>query len=77
MSTQEATFRVMGKIESDLKIMVEKKSKELESDEKFEKLVKANNEFKNLIEKGLITPRGNQLLSSDELHQKKFHFNTK
>lgn len=67
----------MGGIEIKLKETLQTQEEKFHDDPQFKEFEKANEEFKNLIQKGIIKERGYNLLTIESAHLNDFHFNVK
>ena len=76
MSTQENSFKVMETITEKVSRVLSEGSENHASSDYMKKLVKANEHFNALVEKGVITRRGNNLITLEEATKRRFTFNS-
>lgn len=74
--TQENLFE-MGKIENELINMLNQESKKHRSDPVVKRFIKADKEFNELVKMGLASRRGNNLLPKEDIHLRRYTFNSK
>lgn len=67
----------MEKLEKKLIEIIENESKKLENDSEIKDFSKADKEFAELVKLGFAARRGNNLLSSEDLHLRKYSINSK
>jgi len=65
----------MKTIEQTVKKIIKNENEFHKDNPNIKSFQKANDEFKSLIEKGIVEPRGNNLLSVDETHLNRSCFN--
>lgn len=66
----------MGKLEQELIQTLENEAKKLKNDPKILEFDKADKEFSKLVDEGLAKRRGNNQMSVDQIHMRRFSFNT-
>ena len=67
----------MEPITQKVSTFLSEKSTKYVSSDSMKKLVTANEHFKTLVAKGVVTKRGNQLISLAEATKRRFSFNSK
>ncbi len=67
----------MEEITTKVSSVINTESEKYTSSDSMKKLVKANEHFKTLLEKGIATKRGNHLISLAEATKRRFTFNSK
>lgn len=73
---QENSFR-MGEIEKNRKEIMKVLDKDFKDDPILKKYIKASQEFKKLVEEGLVEKRGHNLRAPEDLHLAPYNFNTR
>ena len=66
----------MGKLEQEFIQTLEDEAKKLKNDPIVLEFDKANREFSDLVHKGLAKRRGNNQMSVDQVHLRRYTFNT-
>lgn len=66
----------MGKLEQKLIQTLESEAKKLQDDPIILEFDKADKEFSDLVDKGLAKRRGNNQMSVDQVHLRRYSFNT-
>lgn len=67
----------MGRTEREIAKIINKKSRSFGSDPIIRRFIQADKEFNELVEKGLASRRGNNLLPKEDIHLRKYTFNSK
>lgn len=67
----------MDNLEKKIIEILDSESKKLENDPKIEDFAEADKEFSDLVKNGFAKRRGNNLLSSEDIHLRKYSFNSK
>ena len=66
----------MGKLEQELIPTLENEAKKLKNDPVILEFDKADKEFSKLVDEGLAKRRGNNQMSVDQIHMRRYSFNT-
>ncbi|MBN2881741.1 hypothetical protein JXM83_06855 [Candidatus Woesearchaeota archaeon] len=66
----------MGNLEQSLLETLENEAKKLSDDPKVKEFAKADKDFTELVNKGLASRRGYNLMSVDNIHLRRFSFNS-
>ena len=76
LSKQES-FLKMSTIEQQVRDLIKKESQKHESDREVRAFMEADHKFQEMVNKGLAKRRGNNLLSIEDSHLKRYAFNSK
>ena len=67
----------MSTIEQQVWDLVKKESQKRENDQKLRAFMEADRMFQDMVNKGLAKRRGNNLLSIEDAHLRRYAFNSK
>jgi hypothetical protein len=67
----------MTAIVNELKAVLDSKESSMLNDPKYNEYNEALVEFKDMIARGIVTPRGNQSMSIEEKYKTRFMFNAR
>lgn len=67
----------MGAIEQQVRNLIKKDLHKHESDQEVKAFIEADRKFQEMVKKGLAKRRGNNLLSIEDGHLKRYTFNSK
>lgn len=74
---KQESFPRMSTIEQQVRDLIKKESQKHESDQEVRAFMEADHKFQEMVNKGLAKRRGNNLLSIEDGHLRRYAFNSK